>query len=238
MFKQTFTATEPLFSFDFYKQFFDAIELTAGIDGANVVASFDEMKTHGLHWVMADFKIIFIPEFSFTKVYTIVTFPIDANALFAIRAHNIYNAAGDCVAQSFTRWATMQMDTRSVGRIPNHLIDRKYEREPNALLYERLRLQKTFEVKESSTYTILATDVDKNEHTNNTVYMLKCIEAVFNFGLDLKSIRTFSIQFKQETRLGASLKILVGGKAPLCHLKITDAHTSAESSLAEITFGT
>jgi acyl-ACP thioesterase len=156
--------------------------------------------------------------------------------LYAIRAHNIYNAAGEMMAQSFTRWVTMQIETRGVGRIPAHLIERIYERELTALPYERLRLQKNFEVQRFNSYRIKASDVDQNDHTNNTVYMLKCIEAALSLGIDLKAMRAFSIQFKQETRLNSILEIQSAYNSRLCQLMIKDSDTSAEVSLAEIVF--
>ncbi len=234
MLKQTFHTKNQLFSLDFFKQLFDHIETTAGIDGSNVVASFDEMKANGLHWVMADFKIVFIDGANFSSTYTLVTFPTDANSLYAIRAHNVYNTEGKIVAQSFTRWVTMQIDTRGLGRIPQYIIDRKYEQETEALTYEKLRLKRVFDFQKSKSFSIQSQDVDQNEHTNNTVYMIKCIEVALEFGLDLKFIKSFSIQFKQETRLHDRLQIHLGGSLQSCSLKIADVNSAAEVSLAEI----
>jgi acyl-ACP thioesterase len=234
MLKQTFHTDAQLFSLDFFKQLFGHIEVTAGIDGTNVVASVDEMKANGLLWVMADFKLVFKNEADFSSTYTLVTFPLEANPLYAIRAHNIYNAEGKIVAQSFTRWVTMQIDTRGLGRIPQYIIHRKYEQETAALAYEKLRLNKVVDVQKSKSYAIQSHDVDQNEHTNNTVYMIKCIEAALEFGLDLGLIKTFSIQFKQETRLHDKLQIHSGGSLQSCSLKIVPISSSAEVSLAEI----
>jgi acyl-ACP thioesterase len=112
MLQQSFSSDAPIFSLAYFKHIFDSIETTAAIDGSNVVASFDEMKENGMYWIMADFRIQFLTATLFSNDYNITTFPIDANPLYALRAHNIYNATGQLMAQSITRWVTMDIATR------------------------------------------------------------------------------------------------------------------------------
>jgi acyl-ACP thioesterase len=239
MLQQSFSSDAPIFSLAYFKHIFDSIETTAAIDGSNVVASFDEMKENGMYWIMADFRIQFLTATLFSNDYNITTFPIDANPLYALRAHNIYNATGQLMAQSITRWVTMDIATRGLGRIPAHLIERAYEKESDYLHYEKMRLNKDFEATRFFNYIIDENDVDQNAHTNNTVYMKLCIESASIMGFDLSTLDTFSVQFKKESYkdeiLVMNAAVTNNDKRQLA-VRINNGDQNSEISLSEITF--
>jgi acyl-ACP thioesterase len=239
MLKQSFVATTKLFSLSYFQHLFNSIETTAAIDGSNVVASFEEMEKQGLHWIMADFKIQFLDQHLFSAEYTIVTFPLEANALYALRGHNLYNAAGKLMAQSITRWVTMDIASRGLGRIPAYLYERVYEKEVEFLPHQKLRLTSHFLSTRVFNYRIGKQDIDNNAHTNNTVYMNLSIESASISGLDLSGIDTFSIQFKKETYFNDFLVVnstIVNEGAKMVQVKINEGAQNAEISLAEIVF--
>jgi acyl-ACP thioesterase len=175
----------------------------------------------------------------FTQKYAIITFPMEANALYANRAHNLYNESGKLMAQSCTRWVTMDIATRGLGRIPTHLIERVYEKETVFLPYQKIRLNKDFSATRFFNYIIGAGDVDQNAHTNNTVYMKLCIESASIMGFELSQVDTFSIQFKKECYLNDILVMnaaVINNDRRQLAVRINNGDQNSEISLSEITF--
>jgi medium-chain acyl-[acyl-carrier-protein] hydrolase len=221
-------------SIDFYRDLFQYIEETAIIDGENVVASYEEMKSLGLAWVMADFKLQRHLNKPWTSDFCIVTFPSEANPLYAIRAHNIYDKENVLIAQCFTRWVAMNIQSRSLSRIPSYLIERQYEREEDSLKYQKLRFNAYDQFEACFDYQITERDVDLNQHTNNTVYMLKCIETAIHQKIDVNCMDTFIIQFKHETYLNDAIEVMSATTANGLSVKLRKTALDQEVSLAEI----
>jgi acyl-ACP thioesterase len=239
MLQQSFSTDAPIFSLPYFKYLFDSIETTAIMDGTNVVASFDEMMANGLQWVMADFNLQLLDKSLFTQKCSIVTFPVAANVLYANRAHNIYNESGILMAQSCTRWVTMDINTRGLGRIPNYLIQRVYQKELDYLPYQKMKLKKDFDVTRMFNYIVGEADVDQNNHTNNTVYMKLCIESASIMGQDLSTISNFAIQFKKESYINDFLIVnasLQKTDRDRILVRIDDGTGNAEVGLSEIRF--
>ncbi len=118
---------------------------------------------------------------------------------------------GVIVAEMISVWALLNIETRRLCRVSDITLGFDTEPEfPEIDEPERLRMPSDLEPKLMGERTVYYSDIDVNEHMNNTNYP----DMLLDFLPDVqdKKVYSFSIHFMNEAKMGTSFKIYVANE--------------------------
>ncbi|MCL1918766.1 MAG: thioesterase [Peptococcaceae bacterium] len=126
------------------------------------------------------------------------------------RNFRVTDDQGQVVALTSMDWVIVNLATRRPQRLDGWGIDRQLFRDVQASPLEGQRLRKIPELTPAYSKTVRYSDIDENNHANNTRYVDWILDS---FGLDFlrqKEISHIYLSFKQECAPGDRLTILKG----------------------------
>lgn len=168
----------------------------------------DFAEANGFYYVLCRIKGYFLSELDAEETYTFVTYPTKAGALQLYRYAYLVDSKGNPVFYLLSLWVLMNRTTRRLQS--SKAFQEKLARMlPDIDEVEPLTEERLYEMDFSnqdfhydSTYVVSSSDIDYNNHMNNTVYMKvaqeKCI---------LSPISVFEIDFEKECYLHDAITV-------------------------------
>ncbi len=168
----------------------------AGILGVGV----RDLHAKGLTWVLARLhaRISTVPPPQ--ESVHVATWPCGRHRLFAVREFRLGDEAGNEILRATSAWALMNMDTRRPARLDPHLP--VFTRHPGRMVEDNFPpLPPVEQAGSRFSFRAVASDIDINDHVNNTVYLDWALRAVAD---GMRSQRPVSLEaaFLGEARLG------------------------------------
>lgn len=181
----------------------------------------DTLLEKNIIWVLTKMKVRILKEVSAGDGYYVMTYPRTAKSRFCPRDYYLYNNAGELMVIGSGMWSLVDWVDRKVMRaseagLEGPFVDGPF-REDEAFPegFEKFKIRNSQQVRN---YTVAASDIDANEHTNNCRYA-----DMISMAVDESYVREFVIQFSKETREGDVISLgvetvedgkLVGGTLP------------------------
>ena len=169
--------------------------------------SYDELYGRKRAFIISRIKLeLSKPLRSYTPI-TAVTFPCESRGFSFLRCYAL-EQDGETVARAVALWALIDTDTRGLVRVNDFELGLP-TLPPLGLELGRMKLPST--LTEVGEYTVHYGEIDRNRHMNNTKY--PDIYSTF-LPLEGKMIRSISLNYLNEARLGERLRVLraeVGG---------------------------
>ena len=161
---------------------------------------------------------------------TIVTWTSGFNKFYATREFSLEDDKGNLLAKATTQWILIDMKKKRPVRIPPDFIDR-YKRVEEYNFKEFTNFNITVDdLGMTSDFTVRRSDIDNNNHVNNTKYVDWIIEDMPDSIFENERIEEFSIIYKKEILEGAEISI--GNKSldgRFLHMITTDGEVNAFS---------
>ena len=177
----------------------------AGQHGEQIGVGFHEMLEKNYLWVVVrlKFKILKAPK-RYSKV-TIKTWPFEPKRFSYRREYLITDENGEKLIIGSSEWVIIDSNKRSLVSAPDlYKIDGDYYEE--MLLDKKISKVPDFEI-DGTPYTVTPgfTELDLNNHVNNTKYANYVLDAISPAESD--TIKTFQIDYRKEVLEGEPLEI-------------------------------
>ena len=174
----------------------------ASIHAEEIGVGYEEMLSKNLYWVLSriKFDIIKMPKINETVI--VETWPLVKGRIDFDRDMRILSEEGETLIIATSKWcvidATSRMLTRSdnVNYIGEYSDDKNYEDKFNKIILPNEEMKKKFE------YKVRFSDLDHNEHMNNTNYAHLVLNAINN-----TIFNHFEINFINECRLDDNITL-------------------------------
>jgi medium-chain acyl-[acyl-carrier-protein] hydrolase len=155
----------------------DEMMETAGRHAEILGVGVRELHGKGLTWVLARLhvRIEQMPEAG--ETVHIATWPSGRHRLFAVRDFQLTDSSGAGILKATSAWALMNMETRRPARLDPHLT--VFSGHPERMIADDFPpLPSVDRAVSRATYRAAASDIDINDHVNNTVYLDWALRAV------------------------------------------------------------
>ena len=181
----------------------DEMMETAGRHAEILGVGVRTLHAKGLTWVLARLhvKISGVPAAG--QTVHIATWPSGRHRLFATRDFRLKDEAGNEVLRATSAWALMNTETRRPARLDPHLT--VFSGHPERMIVDDFPLLSPVARENSrAAYRAVASDIDINDHVNNTVYLDWALRAV-PAGACRQTPLSLEAAFLGEARLGTEI---------------------------------
>ena len=162
--------------------------------------SYDELKNSGKAFILSRMKLEITKPLRAYAPITALTYPCESRGYSFLRCYAL-ECEGETVARAISVWALVDINTRSLVKVSDFDLGLP-TLPPNNLMINRMRMPTT--LVDIGGYGVHYGDVDQNRHMNNTKYP----DMYSNYlPLDGKMIRSISIHYTNEAKIGEKLRI-------------------------------
>lgn len=189
----------------------DGMMEAAGRHAEKLGVGVRELHAKGLTWVLARLhvKVEQIPGAG--QSVHIATWPSGRHRLFAVRDFHLTDSSGTEILRTTSAWALMNMETRRPARLDPHLP--MFTRHPERMIVDDFPpLPPVQQGNSQASFRAVATDIDINNHVNNTVYLDWALRAI-PAALSCRQLLSLEAAFLGETRLGDEIICLTESAA-------------------------
>ncbi len=155
----------------------DAMQEAAGRHADKLGVGVRDLHAKGLTWVLARFHVQFKTIPAAGATIHIGTWPTGRFRLFAVRDFYLKDEAGNEILRATSAWALMNMESRRLARLDPHLP--VFSRHPQRMIADDFpSLPAVQDGSRPVRFHAVATDIDINDHVNNTVYLDWSLRAI------------------------------------------------------------
>ncbi len=161
----------------------------------------------GFSWVLLHWKVKVFNRPLYSKNLKVRTWGGYYNKFYTLRDFEIYDENNNLVCIASSKWALVDVNTKSISRITPYAIDR-YECETKTVFGENdIPKIKVPEILGSPCYTfkVLKRDIDINNHMNNVHYLDYALEALPEDAYTLDEANELEIMYKSGAKLGSTV---------------------------------
>lgn len=168
----------------------------------------DIPKTH-LSWVQLNWKVKIFRRLQYDETVTIKTWARHTTKVSTLRDFEVIDEDGKTVCVATTKWTLTNIDTQSITKITDDIIN-KYNPEEKTILpdFEFKRLEVPQEFSNEYVYTTQRRDIDVNKHMHNLNYLDLAYEALPEDVYLNQEFNNIEIMYKTAIRLGDVSKCL------------------------------
>jgi len=184
------------------KSILNIFQDVASIHAEDIGVGYKEMLSKNLYWVLSRIKLDIIKMPKINQTVIVETWPHEKGRIDFDRDLKILSEDGEVLIIGTSKWCVINSITRVLERSDNvnyvgqYCLDVNYEDRFNKINLPSIELQPCFE------YSVMFSDLDHNQHMNNTNYANLIVSAVEN-----KNISHFEINFLNECLLGDKIEI-------------------------------
>lgn len=185
-----------------FKSILNIFQDVASIHAEEIGVGYKEMLSKNLYWVLSRIKLDIIKMPKINQIVIIETWPHEKGRIDFDRDLKILSEDGEVLIIGTSKWCVINSVTRTLERSDNVnyigecCLDVNYEDKFNKITIPTCELQSCF------AYTVMFSDLDHNQHMNNTNYANLIVSAVDN-----KNILHFEINFINECLLGDKIEV-------------------------------
>jgi acyl-CoA thioesterase FadM len=156
----------------------DWMQDVAGMHARKLGVSVVDLRKQGLTWVISRIHLVIERYPRAAHSVLIRTWPASREGLFSCREFELTGDQGEVVGLATTSWAVVNIATRRPVRLNGHLPD--YPLLPRRALADDFASlpQLPAAAMQELNFRVLRSDLDTNQHVNNTVYAGWALEAV------------------------------------------------------------
>ncbi|KAA9301693.1 MULTISPECIES: acyl-[acyl-carrier-protein] thioesterase [Aerococcus] len=163
-----------------------------------------EHKLRGYNWIVLSHHFACQSRPRLGDKVRLETGIIEVNRFFVYRYYHFYNSDGQVVIKGQSQFSLMDLEARKIVRIPD-----QFQAENSGLKAERpYRFKKNLgEPDLSSEARVQYTEIDANQHVNNSVYLNWVINQVAGTFLASRAVQAFDISYDHELGLGQAYQL-------------------------------
>jgi acyl-ACP thioesterase len=183
------------------------VQDAGGMHAALLGVSVRELRQRGLTWVLSRIHLEVDRYLHADDVITVRTWPATREGLFSCREFQMFDGNGDMFSRATSSWAALNLATRKPVRLQESLPE--YPLTPLRALDDDFSSLPHFPDINDDTFRELPfqvrrSDMDCNQHVNNTVYTDWALEAVPDDVAE-GHLRSLEVSFRAEAVYGESI---------------------------------
>lgn len=185
-----------------YKSILNIFQDVASIHAEEIGVGYKEMLSKNLYWVLSRIKIDILKMPSINQVVMVETWPHEKGRIDFDRDLKILSEDGEVLIIGSSKWCVINSITRMLERTDNVnyigqcCLDKNYEDRFNKITIPNSEIEECF------LYDVRFSDLDHNQHMNNTNYANLVVSAI-----DDKETSHFEINFINECLLGDKIQV-------------------------------
>lgn len=178
----------------------------AGMHAKLLGVSVADLRELGLTWVLSRIHLI-IEQFPRAQENILLkTWPSTREGIFSCREFELFLEDGSCAGRATSSWAVLDVATRRPVKLAGHLPS--YPLLPNRAVDDNFATLPQIPVDlaaEEMNFKVLRSDLDSNNHVNNTIYAGWALEAVPET-ISEKTLAELEISFRAEAFYGDAVR--------------------------------
>ncbi|MDR0852038.1 MAG: acyl-ACP thioesterase [Clostridiales Family XIII bacterium] len=213
--KYTLSVTVPDRDCDFKDQLrlsalFGYLQDIAALHAKNLGASVDKLKeSFDVAWILMRLRVDILRMPKRYEVLTVETWPQKPATLYE-RDYLIKNENGEVLVKGVSVWILMNLVKREI--VKETLLDYSHIRitEERAIDCRLGKIRSDAELLPALEKKIEYSDLDRNQHVNNTKYMDYAMDSIGAAGLETQDVKQVEVNYVNETKLGETIIISKG----------------------------
>jgi acyl-ACP thioesterase len=176
------------------------LQEVAGEHAKRIGFGIHALQESGTTWMLAHFHLIIHRYASWQEKIHIRTWPAGVRGrLVALRDFYVTDDSGKLLVQAVSEWMMIDLSTRHLARLPQHLAPLAPEGTPRSGVPELAEKIPDFEQATwSCTLAVRRSDLDFNNHVNNVHYVEWGLEPLPNHWIETHHISRMDITFRAE----------------------------------------
>ena len=156
-----------------------------------------DMEKQNLTWVLQRMDINMHSSIKWRDTIIVETWPAAGDSLRAYRNYRIVDTNKQEIGHCLSYWMAMNLNTRRPTRIPQSVLDTRFEHRPHVSEVKRNKIKPFTNDGNKKRIIVRRSDLDMNNHVNNVRYCEWMLETVSQ---DIsQKIKNFEILFLRET---------------------------------------
>lgn len=191
------------------KAIIKVLENAGGMHSEKVGYGLNEIDETKLSWILLSWKVKVLNRAKYNSKIKVKTWARDTNRVFTYRDYEIYDEQENLIILASSKWALINIDTKSLARLPEDLIG-KYKPE-NKKVFEETEILK---LKEANSYSsevnlkVLRNQIDVNDHVHNLFYLDFAYEALPENVYKENRFNNIDIMYKKQIKYNDKIKCL------------------------------
>lgn len=185
------------------------LEDTACLHSDGAGYGIKEIPITHLSWVQLNWRVKILRRLEYGEIVTVRTWAREATKVSTLRDFEVIDSKGNVVCIATTRWTLTNIDTLSITKITDDIID-KYKPEDKTIMpeftFKKLKEHASFDGE--YVYTTQRKDIDVNKHMHNLNYLDLAYEALPEDVYFHSEFNEIEIMYKSAIRLGDVVKCL------------------------------
>ena len=173
---------------------------------------YKDMIDLNIAWVLSRLKVRYLRAPQWDEEVTLTTWHKGRDGIFSLRDFLIHDTkSGELLVEATSSWLIIDLTTRRMMRA-DHALGEKglrttFEQDAIAEQCQKISVPKEPAPEFCRTVKVMYSDIDLNNHTNNTRYMLWAIDSLPVEILQNREIDEFQINFNMESKLSDEITI-------------------------------
>lgn len=191
------------------------IQEAASLDALSLGFGADDLDKNDIVWILIRNSVRLFHKAGWRDEIVVDTWTNGVSGVFALRDFAVTTSAGVPVAKATTSWILADRTTKRPLRTDVLESERMKTIQYSCLGFEAPRIKllpRTLQDEPVLSLRVGASDIDRNDHVNNTRYIAWCQDVIDVLGKDPSEIRGFDINYISEVIKGEEV-ILYGVKA-------------------------
>jgi len=208
------------------------LENAGGMQSEEVGYGLNQIESTGLSWVLLAWKVQVLSRPLYNEELLIKTWARNTTKVSTYRDYEIYDNKGSLVVRASSKWALININTKSIEKITDEIIS-KYEPEEKGVFENDTidKLKEPVECDSKLEYKVLRSDIDINDHVHNLYYLDFAYEALPEKIYRAKEFDNIEIMYKKQIKLGDKIVCLYSQN---CNKNIISVKSSDEKILHAI----
>lgn len=184
----------------------------ASVHGEQIGVGYEAMLNKNLYWVLSRVKYNIIKHPQINQEVKVITWPHEKGRIDFDRDFLILNNNNEVLIKGCSKWCIINTVNRSLARTDDVNYNGEIWTEVNYT--DKFNKSPTFEIEGLTpkfSYVVNFSDLDHNQHMNNTIYANLIYNAITN-----KNVNNFQINFISECKLNDCINVFYNNENLVC----------------------
>ncbi|MCX7710808.1 MAG: thioesterase [Clostridia bacterium] len=181
------------------------LEETAISHSDSVGLGVQTLLSQGLCWILNRWSFQMDRYPALNEKITVETWPSHFEKFYATRQFLIKDSDGNIIGRAVTLWILLNFERRRPTRVPDDFGDKYGMDSTEAIPSPFSGLDTNFAADCGLEFLVRRSDIDTNQHVNNSKYVEWALEAVPQDIYDQFSLKSLEVEYKKEISYGASV---------------------------------
>lgn len=170
-------------------------------------ADIDTLTKRNMAWVFYNYDVKVFRNPVYGEKIKATTQAIGFKKFYALRNYEIKDENGNIIVEGKAIFLLINLEKRRMMRVPEDLYE-VYGAEEIQESFSPPKLEKLLEHKHEEIFKVRHSDIDSNQHVNNTKYIDWALESVPEEIISNYKLQEIKVTFEKECKYGEKIKVL------------------------------